>query len=114
MLRSEAPRYCSKWPSTSFLVHDDRCVFHLCVLRDRRAHVPSAQVNRVKAIKVMCKWALREDAIAGDVDVSIVWNYQTMADTDHQWWASLRIPPKISSQLMLRWAPSFNFLNEIL
>src|SRR5262249_12897128 len=22
-----------------------------------------------------------------DVDISIVWNYQAMADTDHQWWA---------------------------
>ena len=39
---------------------------HFRVLRDRKAHVPSAQVNRVKAIKVMFKWALREELIATD------------------------------------------------
>jgi integrase len=34
---------------------------HLRVLRDRKAHVPSAQVNRVKAIKAMFKWAVAEE-----------------------------------------------------
>jgi integrase len=36
---------------------------HLRVLRDRKEHVPSARVNRVKAIKAMFKWALAEEKV---------------------------------------------------
>src|SRR5689334_14837026 len=39
---------------------------NLRVLRDRKAHVPSAQVNRVKAIKAMFKWALAEEKVPYD------------------------------------------------
>jgi site-specific recombinase XerD len=45
---------------------------HLHVVRDRKAHVPGAQVNRVKAIKVMFKWALREELIATDPACDLV------------------------------------------
>ncbi len=36
---------------------------HLRMLRDRKAHVPSAQVNRVKAIKALFKWGLAEEKV---------------------------------------------------
>ena len=36
---------------------------HLEVLRDRKAHVPNAQVNRVKAIKALFKWALTKKLV---------------------------------------------------
>jgi integrase len=39
---------------------------HLRVLRDRKAHVPSAQINRMKAVKVLFKWALHEELIAAN------------------------------------------------
>ena len=39
---------------------------NLRVLRDRKTHVPSAQVNRVKAIKALFKWALAEEKVPHD------------------------------------------------
>jgi integrase len=36
---------------------------NLQILRDRKKHVPSAQINRVKAIKALFKWALAEKKI---------------------------------------------------
>lgn len=36
---------------------------NLQILRDRKTHVPSAQVNRVKAIKAFFKWALAEKKV---------------------------------------------------
>lgn len=39
---------------------------NLRVLRDRKAHVPHAQINRVKAIKALFKWALAEEMVAAN------------------------------------------------
>jgi hypothetical protein len=36
---------------------------NLRILRDRKAHVPNAQVNRAKAIKALFKWALAEKKV---------------------------------------------------
>lgn len=74
---------------------------HFRVLRDRKAHVPSAQVNRVKAIKVMFKWALREELIATDPARDLVVD-PVPAGGHHAWTVEEKC---VSSRSTILWAP---------
>jgi integrase len=58
---------------------------HLEVLRDRKEHVPSAQVNRVKAIKALFKWATAKKKVPTNPARDLVVEAAPAGGGHHSW-----------------------------